>query len=136
MWSASPASAFCSADAESVASLSDGVSYCNVRTETPQKWTQPDMICVNRERSHLPCILAPCTTLVIAKIDDDPAADARASFGSLQPEHNVSKLDTVIAKPNRALDLGFRVFSRAMQQIEVAQVPSIITLKAMEALLL
>lgn len=72
----------CSADAESVASLSDGVLHCNVQTETPQTWAQPDMICVNREGSHLPCILVPCTTLVMAKINDDSAADAKASFDS------------------------------------------------------
>ena len=42
----------------------------------------------------------------------------------------------MIAKRNRAFDLGLRVFSRALQQIEVAKVSSIFALKEMDALLL
>lgn len=73
----------------------------------------------------------PSSTLIIVKIDNTSATDAKAAVESLQSEHNILKLDTVIA--NAAVQN--QVFAK-MADVDPAQVQEHFSVNAVGSLVL
>ena len=73
----------------------------------------------------------PSSTLIIVKIDNTSAADAKVAVNYLQSEHKISKLDTVIA--NAAVQNN--VFDK-VADVDPAQVQEHISVNAVGTLLL
>ena len=73
----------------------------------------------------------PTSTLIIVKIDNTSTTDAKTAVESLQSEHNISKLDTVIA--NAAVQNN--VFDK-LADVDPAQVQEHISVNAIGSLIL